>query len=105
VFGLTAMIGAAVGTIVQSQVGAIVGYFVWIFVVESLVTVLSGLLLTEVGEPDPVSKFLPGSSLGGIVGGEGNEFVLRGGTAAVLAVGYAIGLSVLGAVSITRRDP
>jgi len=104
-FGLTAVLGAAVGAIVQSQVGAIVGWFIWIFVVESLVTVLAGLLLTEVGEPDPVSRFLPGSSLGGIVGGEGNEFVLRGGTAALLAVGYAIGLSVLGALAITRRDP
>lgn len=105
VFVLTAVVGAAVGAIVQSQVGALVGYFVWIFVVESLVTVLSGLLLTEVGEPDPISKFLPGSSLSGIVGGEGNEFVLGGGTAALLALGYAIALSALAAISITRRDP
>ena len=71
------MIGAAVGAIVQSQVGAIVGYFIWIFVVESLITVLSGLVFTDVGEPDPISKYLPGSALSGIVGGEGNEFVLR----------------------------
>ena len=76
-----------------------------ILVVESIVTVISGLLLTDIGEPDPVSKFLPGSSLGGIIGGEGSEFVLDGGGAAVLAIGYAIALSVLGAVSITRRDP
>ena len=40
---LTAVFGAAVGAIVQSQVGAIVGWFIWILVVESLVTVLSGL--------------------------------------------------------------
>ena len=73
---------AAVGAIVQSQVGAIVGWFMWILVVESLVTVISGLVFTDVGEPDPVSKFLPGSSLGGIVGGEGNEFLLSGGGAA-----------------------
>lgn len=104
-FGLTAVFGAAVGAIVQSQVGAIVGWFIWILVIESLVTVLAGMLLTEVGEPDPVSKFLPGSSLGGIVGGEGGEFVLDGGGAAVLAVCYAIALSVLGALSMTRRDP
>lgn len=104
-FGLTAVFGAAVGMIVQSQVGAVVGWFVWIFVVESIVTLLSGLLLTEVGEPDPVSKFLPGSSLGGIVGGQGGEFVLDGGGAALLAVGYAIGLSALAALAITRRDP
>ena len=41
----------------------------------------------------------------GIVGGEGNEFLLNGGGAAVLAIGYAIGLSALGALSMTRRDP
>jgi len=105
VFTLTAVFGAALGAIVQSQVGAIVGYFVWILVVESIITVISGLLLTDVGEPDPVSKFLPGSSLGGIIGGEGSEFVLDGGGAAVLAVGYAIVLSLLGALAITRRDP
>jgi ABC-2 type transport system permease protein len=104
-FVLTSVIGTAVGTIVQSQVGALVGYFVWIFVVESIVTVLSGLLLTEVGEPDPVSKFLPGSSLGGIVGGEGSEFVLDGGWAALLALGYAAALSVVAALAIARRDP
>ena len=104
-FALTAIFGAAVGAIVQSQVGAIVGWFIWILVVESLVTVIAGLVFTDVGEPDPISKFLPGSSLGGIIGGEGSEFLLDAGGAAVLAVGYAIGLSVLGALSITRRDP
>ena len=99
------MLAAAVGAIVQSQVGALVGWFIWILVVESVVTVLSGLLLTEVGEPDPVSKFLPGSALGGIVGGEGNEFVLGAGGAALLALGYVTVFSALAAVAITRRDP
>ena len=104
-FVLTVVIGAAVGAIVHSQVGAIVGYFVWIFVFESIVTLVSGWLLTELGEPDPISKFLPGSALSGIVGGEGQEFVLDGGPAALLALAYAIGLSALGALSMTRRDP
>lgn len=105
VYALTAVFGAALGAIVQSQVGAIVGYFVWILVVESIITALAGLLLTDFGEPDPVSKFLPGSSLGGIIGGEGSEFVLTGGAAALLAIGYALALSALGALSMTRRDP
>lgn len=105
VFVLTAIFGAALGAIVHSQVGALVGYFVWTFVVESIVSVLSGLLLTELGEPDPVTKFLPGASLSGIVGGEGSEFVLDAGWATLLAIGYAALLTLLGAVSITRRDP
>jgi hypothetical protein len=99
------VIAAAVGAIVQSQVGALVGWFVWILVVESLITVLSGLLFTEVGEPDPISKFLPGSSLGGIVGGEGSDFVLDGGWAILLALGYAAAFTAVGALVITRRDP
>ncbi len=105
VFALTAVFGAALGAIVHSQVGAIVGYFVWILVVESIITALAGLLLTDFGKPDPVSKFLPGNSLGGIIGGQGNDFVLNAGGAALLALGYAIVLSVLGALSMTRRDP
>jgi ABC-2 type transport system permease protein len=104
-FVLTAVIAAAVGAIVQSQVGALVGWFVWILVVESLITVLSGLLFTDVGEPDPISKFLPGSSLGGIVGGEGSDFVLDGGWAILLALGYAAAFTAVGALVITRRDP
>ncbi len=105
VYVMTAVFGAAVGAIVHSQVGAIVGYVIWLFVVESLISLVSGLLLTDLGEPDPISKFLPGSSLSGIVGGENSEYVLDGGWAALLALGYAIGLSVLGALSMTRRDP
>jgi ABC-2 type transport system permease protein len=104
-FVLTAIIGAAVGAIIQSQVGALVGWFVWLLVVESLFSVLSSLLLTDVGEPDPLTPYLPGSSLSGIVGGEGSEYVLDAGWAILLASGYALALSVLGAVSMTRRDP
>lgn len=104
-FVLYAVIGAAVGAIVHSQVGALVGYFVWSFVVETVVSVLASLLLTEFGEPDPISKFLPGQALSGIVGGEGSEFALAGGWAALVALGYAVALSILGALSMTRRDP
>ena len=104
-FVLYTLLGAAVGAIVQSQVGAIVTVFVWFLVVESLVGVLSGLLLGELGEPDPVTPYLPGSALGGVVGGEGSEFMLRGGPATLLAVGYVAALAALGAVSMLRRDP
>jgi hypothetical protein len=104
-FVLNALLGAAIGAIVQNQVGAIVGVFVWFLVVESLVSVLSGLIFSEVGERDPVTPYLPGSALNGIVGGEGSELLLRGGWAAVLALGYVAAASVVGAVAIARRDP
>ena len=105
-YALSAALGAAVGAILQNQVGAIITVFVWFLVVESIIGVLAGLVFAdELGEPDPITPYLPGSALGGIVGGEGNEFLLRGGWAAVLALAYVAGLSLLGALSMTRRDP
>lgn len=105
-YALSAALGAAVGAILQNQVGAIVTIFVWFLIVESIIGVLSGLVFADdLGEPDPITPYLPGSALGGIVGGEGNEFLLRGGWAALLALGYVAGLSLLGVLSMTRRDP
>jgi hypothetical protein len=104
-FVLTAVIAAALGAIVQSQVGALVGWFVWFLVIESLFSVLSSLLLTDVGEPDPLTPYLPGSALNGIVGGQGSDYVLNAGWASLLSLGYAVALAALGALAITRRDP
>jgi ABC-2 type transport system permease protein len=104
-FALAAALGAAVGAIVQSQVGALITVFLWFLVVESIIGVLAGLVFGEVGEPDPVTPYLPGSALGGVVGGQGSEFMLRGGWATLLAIGYVTGLAVLGALSMSRRDP
>jgi ABC-2 type transport system permease protein len=104
-FALGAALGAAVGAIIQSQVGTIITVFVWFLIVESIIGVLSALLFGDLGEPDPVSTYLPGSALGGIVGGQGSDFMLDGGWAALLAAGYVAALAVLGALSMTRRDP
>lgn len=104
-FSLAAALGAAVGAIIQNQVGTIITVFVWFLIVESIIGVVSALLFGDLGDPDPVSPYLPGSAVGGIVGGQGADFMLDGGWAALLAAGYVSGLSVLGAVSMTRRDP
>jgi len=104
-FALATALGAAVGAIVQSQVGTIVIVFVWFLVVENLIGVLSALLFGELGEPDPVSRYLPGSAIGGIVGGQGAEFVLRSGPSILLTLGYVAVLAAAGAFSMSRRDP
>jgi ABC-2 type transport system permease protein len=104
-FSLAAALGAAVGAIILNQVGTIITVFVWFLIVESIIGVVSALLFGDLGEPDPVSPYLPGSALGGIVGGQGADFMLDGGWAALLAASYVAGLSVLGAVSMIRRDP
>ena len=104
-FALSAAFGAAVGAVIQSQVGAIVAVFVWLLAVESIIGVVSSLLFSDFGEPDPVSPYLPGTALQGIVGGEGSDFMLRGGPSAALAAAYVAGLALVGAVSMLRRDP
>jgi ABC-2 type transport system permease protein len=104
-FALSAALGAAVGAIIQNQVGTIITVFVWFLIIESIIGVVSALLFGDLGDPDPVSPYLPGSTLGGIIGGQGADFMLDGGWAAVLAAGYVAGLSALGGVSMTRRDP
>ena len=104
-FALYAVLGAAVGAVIQGQVGTIVAIFVWFLVVESLVGLVSQLVFGDFGEPDPLTPYLPGNALGGIVGGQGAEFMLRAGPAILLSLAYVGGLALLGALSMTRRDP
>ena len=105
-FALAAALGTAVGAVIQNQVGTIISVFVWFLIVESIVGVVSALVFGRLGEPDPVSPYLPGSALGGIVGGgQAGEFMLGGGTSALLAVAYVGALTAVGAASMTRRDP
>lgn len=105
-FALSAALGAAVGAAIQSQVGTIIAVFVWFLIVESIIGVVSSLLFGDFGEPDPVTPYLPGTVLGGIVGGsQGGDYMLRAGPSILLAAAYVAGLAVLGALSMTRRDP
>ncbi len=75
-FVLSAAVGAAVGAIIQSQVATIITVFVWFLVIETMISLLSGLVFTEIGDPDPIGPYLPGSALAGIIGGEGRDFML-----------------------------
>ena len=104
-FALSAALGAAVGAIIQSQVGTIVAVFVWFLIVESLIGIVAALAFGSIGDPAPVSPYLPGTALSGIVGGQGAESMLRGGPASLLAITYVAVLSALGALAIVRRDP
>lgn len=101
---LACLFGVGVGAIVQNQVGAIVAVFVWFFVGESVISAVAGLL-TEFGE-DPVSPYLPGSTLQAIVGfEEGDELLLDALPALGLTTLYVAALIGLGALSMLRRDP
>jgi hypothetical protein len=106
VFVLACGLGIGIGAIIQNQVGAIVATFVWFFVGESIVGVISSLLTDGIGEPDPVSPYLPGSVLQAVIGFEQGEAFLLGGPWAVLLTSvYVAGLAVLGGLSMLRRDP
>ena len=105
-FALSAALGAAVGAIIQSQVATIITVFLWFLIIESIIGVVATLLSGGFDERDPVTPYLPGTVLGGIVGGEqGAEYLLGGGTAIALALLYVAALTVGGAASMTRRDP
>jgi ABC-2 type transport system permease protein len=104
-FALAAGLGAGVGAVLQSQVGAIVGALIWLFIVESIIGVVSGLIFTSPGEPDPISPYLPGSALQGIVGEVGDDYLLGPGGAVALSLAYVAAFGALGALAMRRRDP
>jgi ABC-2 type transport system permease protein len=105
------VLGAGLGALMQSQVGAIVTSFVWFLVAEPLLGLTLGRL-TDSSLPD----YLPGNVLdrlqnteaavevgsGGISVGSDYAFSLW--AAALLAAMYAAGFAALGLASAVRRD-
>jgi ABC-2 type transport system permease protein len=89
--------GAALGGAVQSQVGALVGTLVWIFVVEPLCWALLALL-----DLDAVADYLPAASLAGIV--DSNEEGLPFAGSLGMGVAWVAVATVLAFVRLRRRD-
>jgi hypothetical protein len=88
--GLIGALGAAVGGFVHSQVGALVGTLVWLFIGEPIVWVLLGLV-----DLDGVAEYLPSAIVLSVTDTEGEGLSYAGtvGMAAVwtaLATGLAI---------------
>ena len=94
---LVGTFGAAVGGIVHSQVGALVGTLVWIFVAEPIVWVLLGLV-----DLDGVSEYLPAATVLGIADSEGEGLSYAATTANLL--GWLAVAAVLAALRTERRD-
>jgi ABC-type transport system involved in multi-copper enzyme maturation permease subunit len=91
-------VGVLVGTIVRSQVGAIIGLIVWFLIVESA---LFGLA------PD-VAKFAPlNGAPGGIIDvsfDDGDTTLLAPGIAALVMLGWVTAMFAAGAALIRGRD-
>jgi ABC-2 type transport system permease protein len=104
-------LGAGLGALMQSQVGAIVTSFVWFLVAEPLLGVtLEALTDYSIGDyfPGSVLERLQEAGSAVEIGGEdvvtGSDYPYGLWAAALLAGAYAAALAVLGIVSAVRRD-
>jgi ABC-2 type transport system permease protein len=86
-------IGVGLGAIVRSQVGTIIGFFAWIFVVESLIF----------GLWPNVGRYAPGPAAQALSGGTGSDLLQPAAGGLVLAAWLAL-LVAVGAALIVQRD-
>jgi ABC-2 type transport system permease protein len=99
---LWGLLGAGLGALLQSQVGAIVVVFVWFVVAEPLIA----------AQFDHFADYLPGNTLNrltqhGTVGGiehDGQDYSFGLWAATFIAGAYALGLAALGTASALWRD-
>jgi ABC-2 type transport system permease protein len=92
------LIGVAIGSVVHSQVAALVGTLVWIFLVENLLVGLAALL-----DAEGVTAYLPFHALDGADGTGGGD-LLDYGPALAVSCGWILLLGGLGALRTRRRD-
>jgi len=92
------LMGVAIGSVVHSQVAALVGTLVWLFLVETLLVGLFSLL-----DIDAVQEYLPFHALDG-ADGTGGDNLLSYGPALAVTLGWIAVLGAAGAVRTSRRD-
>jgi ABC-2 type transport system permease protein len=94
---LIGALGAAVGGFIHSQVGALVGTLVWLFIAEPLVWVLLGLV-----DLDGVADYLPAVTVLSILGTDDENLSYAG--AVGMAVAWTAVATVLAVWRTRRRD-
>ena len=92
------LIGIAIGSVVHSQVAALVGTLVWIFLAETLLLGLFNLLDIEAA-----AEYLPFQALDG-ADGTGGADLLEYGPALAVTLGWITLLGALGLARTRRRD-
>ena len=95
---LWALLGVAIGTLVQSQVAALVGTLIWIFLGEALLVVVFDLL-----DVDGVGPYLPFQALDAVDGTGGEDLLSYWGGVAV-ALAWSAVLGAAGIERTRRRD-
>jgi ABC-2 type transport system permease protein len=86
-------IGAALGSIVRNQVGAVIGLLAWVLIAEN---VLFGLVPS-------VGRYTPAQAERALTGADAEHLVPAAAGAALLLT-WAVGLTVAGAALTARRD-
>ena len=92
------LLGVAIGSVVHSQVTALVGTLGWIFLVENLLVGLAGLV-----DADGLAEYLPFHALDG-ADGTGGDNLLGYGPALAVTLGWFVLLGALGVARTRRRD-
>jgi ABC-2 type transport system permease protein len=95
---LWALLGVAIGAVVQSQVAALVGTLVWLFLGETLLIGVFGLL-----DIDGAASYLPFQALDA-VDGTGGEDLLAYWPAVAVSLGWIALLGAAGTERTRRRD-
>ena len=95
---LWALLGVAIGTAVHSQVAALVGTLIWIFLVENLLVGLLGLV-----DFDRVAEYLPFHALDA-ADGTGADNLLSYGAGVAVSLGWILLLGAFGIWRTRRRD-
>jgi ABC-2 type transport system permease protein len=95
---LWALMGVAIGTAVHSQVAALVGTLIWIFLVENLLIGLLGLV-----DADAVAEYLPFHALDA-ADGTGADNLLAYGPGLAVTLGWILLLGAFGIWRTRRRD-
>ena len=92
------LLGLAIGSVVHNQVAALVGTLLWIFLVETLIVGLLGLL-----DADGVAEYLPFHAIDG-ADGAGGDNLLDYGPALAVTLGWIALIGAAGVVRTRRRD-
>ncbi|TFV52385.1 ABC transporter permease [Blastococcus sp. TF02A_35] len=93
---LFTVIGVGVGALVRSQVGAVVGALVYLYVVEPLVALIGAI--------QGVYKWLPGGAVQAVTSDFQAPELLEPWQGALLLLGYGLVAALLGALFAVRRD-
>ena len=97
VASLAGVLGAGIGGAVHSQVGALVGALLWMFVLEPICWVILGLL-----DLDGVSEYLPAAALGGTV--DTSDEGLSWARSVAVALAWTGVAALLALLRTSRRD-